>query len=92
MTVSPSALRQEVIDMAREMDDTTMLQRVRDFMKECFGGKAKANDEEYISKEEILDDIRESLIEIREAKREGRKLPLLKDLLNEVRGSVQPQV
>lgn len=46
---------------------------------------AEAVREDYISKQEVLDGIRESLMEIREARREGRELPDIKVLLNELR-------
>ena len=42
------------------------------------------NEKEYIEKQEILDAIRESLLEIKEARLCGRELMSAEDLLNEL--------
>lgn len=84
VSLTAEAVREDVINMARGTNDIALLQRIQRYMKRCFHAKAK-EEEEYISKQEVLDGIRESLMEIKEAQREGRELPDIKVLLNELR-------
>jgi hypothetical protein len=66
-------------------DDENLLQRVLKYVKRINTHKGKAaEEEEYISKEELLDGIRKGLQEMQEARRTGKKLMTAEELLNEL--------
>ena len=72
-------------ELAREIlniESMELLQKVQRYLKRAM--KTEKEEVEYIEKEEILNSIREGLLEIKEARRTGRKLMTAEELLNEL--------
>ncbi|MDR0894834.1 MAG: hypothetical protein LBN06_05980 [Prevotellaceae bacterium] len=66
-------------------DDENTLQRVLKYMKRLAARKEKTmEEEEYISKEELLTGIREGLLDMKEAQRTGEKLKTLQEVIDEL--------
>lgn len=82
--------REALINELRNVDDIDVIQKVQRSLNRALAAvkkaacKAQEEEEEYISKEEIMDSLRESLTEYYRAQKEGRKLRLAEDLLNEL--------
>lgn len=78
-------LRQSVMqDVVSLMDDNDAMRKLKRYL-----GKLISESEKEMSraeKEEVLDSIRQGLIEVREARRSGIKLQTARDFLNEIRG------
>lgn len=78
-------LRQSVMqDVVSLMDDNDAMRKLKRYL-----GKLISESEKEMSraeKEEVLDSIRQGLIEVREARRNGIKLQTARDFLNEIRG------
>lgn len=78
-------LRQSVMqDVVSLMDDNDAMRKLKRYL-----GKLISENEKEMSraeKEEVLDSIRQGLIEVREARRSGIKLQTARDFLNEIRG------
>lgn len=74
--------REALINELRNVDDIDVIQKVQRSLNHALAAVKKAaskaqeekDKEEYISKEEIMDSLRESLTEYYSAKKEGRKL------------------
>lgn len=78
-------LQQSVMqDVVSLMDDGDAMKKLKKYLRKLINER----DEEMskAEKKEILDDIRQGLIEVREARRKGIKLQSAKDFLNEIRG------
>ena len=83
--------REALINELRNVDDIDVIQKTQRYLNRALAAVKKAasktqeeDEEEYISKEEIMDSLRESLTEYYSAKKEGRKLKLAEELLNEL--------
>lgn len=81
--------REALINELRNVDDIDVIQKVQRSLNRALTAVKKAaskakEEEEYISKEEIMDSLRESLTEYYQAKKEGRKLRSAEELLNEL--------
>lgn len=78
-------LRQSVMqDVVSLMDDNDAMRKLKRYL-----GKLISESEKEMSKaekEEVLDSIRQGLVEVREARRNGIKLQTARDFLNEIRG------
>ena len=71
-------------ELAREMlniESIEVLQKVQRALRRAIKQEQK---EEYIEKEEIIDAVREGLLEIKHARETGKKLMTLEELLNEL--------
>ena len=84
--------REALINELRNVDDIDVIQKTQRYLNRALAAVKKAaskakeeeDEEEYISKEEIMDSLRESLTEYYSAKKEGRKLKSAEELLNEL--------
>ena len=82
--------REALINELRNVDDIDVIQKVQRSLNRALAAvkkaasKAKEEEVEYISKEEIMDSLRESLTEYYQAQKEGRKLRSAEELLNEL--------
>lgn len=81
--------REALINELRNVDDIDVIQKVQRSLNRALAAVKKAaskakEEEEYISKEEIMDDLREAFVEYYSAKKEGRKLKSAEELLNEL--------
>ena len=81
--------REALINELRNVDDIDVIQKVQRSLNRALTAVKKAaskakEEEEYISKEEIMDDLREAFVEYYSAKKEGRKLKSAEELLNEL--------
>ena len=82
--------REALINELRNVDDIDVIQKTQRYLNRALtavkkaASKAKEEEVEYISKEEIMNDLREAFIEYYSAKKEGRKLKSAEELLNEL--------
>ena len=82
--------REALINELRNVDDIDVIQKVQRSLNRALtavkkaASKAKEEEVEYITKEEIMNDLREAFIEYYSAKKEGRKLKSAEELLNEL--------
>ena len=81
--------REALINELRNVDDIDVIQKVQRSLNRALAAVKKAaskakEEEEYISKEEKMDDLREAFVEYYSAKKEGRKLKSAEELLNEL--------
>ena len=82
--------REALINELRNVDDIDVIQKTQRYLNRALGAikkaasKAKEEEVEYITKEEIMNDLREAFIEYYSAKKEGRKLKSAEELLNEL--------
>lgn len=88
-TMNADALRVELVRNILETDDVRVLEQVKRaltrILSEARNTNKVAEDEvKYISKEEILNGIREGLTEFYTAKKEGRKQKTLEEWLDEL--------
>lgn len=80
-----NALRGELVGLLYGIEDIDQLLRIGRSMKRAVKPKPQAApEEEYIEKEELLAALRESLMEVREARRTGKKLQTLSEVLHEL--------
>ena len=79
-----------MINELRNVDDIDVIQKTQRYLNHALtavkkaASKAKEEEVEYITKEEIMNDLREAFIEYYSAKKEGRKLKSAEELLNEL--------
>lgn len=82
--------REALINELRNVDDIDVIRKVQRSLNRALAtvkkteNKAKEEEVEHISKEEIMDSLRESLTEYYLAQKEGRKLRPAEELLNEL--------
>lgn len=76
-----NAMRGELAREILNTDNMNVLVKVQRYLKRVLKAEEK---EEYIEKEELLNQIREGLIEVRDANRNGVKLKSAEELLNEL--------
>ena len=82
--------REALINELRNMDDIDVIQKVQRSLNRALtavkkaASKAKEEEVEYISKEEIMDRLRESLTEMYIAQRDGIKRKTLQEVINEL--------
>lgn len=76
-----NAMRGELAREILNTDNMNVLVKVQRYLKRVLKAEEK---EEYIEKEELLNQIREGLIEVRDANRNGVKLRSAEELLNEL--------
>ncbi|MDO4165329.1 MAG: hypothetical protein Q4D56_13255 [Bacteroides sp.] len=77
--------RSEIIRQLYSTDNPEVLTKVQRALKNALKKiQQEEEDTEYISKEEVMDGIREGLTEMFRAQRAGEKLKSAKDLLNEL--------
>ena len=81
-TMELNAMRGELAREILNIENMELLQKVQRYLKRAM--KTEKEEVEYIEKEEILNSIREGLLEIKEARRTGRKLMTAEELLNEL--------
>ena len=81
-TMELNAMRGELAREILNIENIELLKKVQRYLKRAM--KTEKEEVEYIEKEEILNSIREGLREIKEAKRTGRKLMTVEELLNEL--------
>ena len=81
-TMELNAMRGELAREILNIESMELLQKVQRYIKRAM--KTEKEEVEYIEKEEILNSIREGLLEIKEARRTGRKLMTAEELLNEL--------
>ena len=81
-TMELNAMRGELAREILNIESMELLQKVQRYLKRAM--KTEKEEVEYIEKEEILNSIREGLLEIKEARRTGRKLMTAEELLNEL--------
>ena len=81
-TMELNAMRGELAREILNIESIELLQKVQRYLMRAM--KTEKEEVEYIEKEEILNSIREGLREIKEAKRTGRKLMTVEELLNEL--------
>ena len=81
-TMELNAMRGELAREILNIESMELLQKVQRYLKRAM--KTEKEEVEYIEKEEILNSIREGLLEIKEARRTGRKLMSAEELLNEL--------
>ena len=82
--------REALINELRNVDDIDVIQKVQRSLNRALtavkkaASKAKEEEVEYISKEEIMDSLRESLTEMYIAQRDGIKRKTLQEVINEL--------
>lgn len=81
-TMELNAMRGELARDILNIESLELLQKIQRYIKRAV--KTEQEEEEYIEKEEILNSIREGLINVKEARRTGRKLMTAEELLNEL--------
>lgn len=78
-------LRQSVMqDVVSLMDDNDAMRKLKKYLRKLISENEKEMSK--AEKEEVLDSIRQGLVEVREARRNGIKLQTARDFLNEIRG------
>lgn len=78
-------LRQSVMqDVVSLMDDNDAMMKLKKYLRKLINENEKEMSK--AEKEEVLDSIRQGLVEVREARRNGIKLQTARDFLNEIRG------
>lgn len=78
-------LRQSVMqDVVSLMDDNDAMMKLKKYLRKLISESEKEMSK--AEKEEVLDSIRQGLVEVREARRNGIKLQTARDFLNEIRG------
>lgn len=78
-------LRQSVMqDVVSLMDDNDAMMKLKKYLRKLISESEKEMSK--AEKEEVLDCIRQGLVEVREARRNGIKLQTARDFLNEIRG------
>lgn len=78
-------LRQSVMqDVVSLMDDNDAMRKLKKYLRKLISESEKEMSK--AEKEEVLDSIRQGLVEVREARRNGIKLQTARDFLNEIRG------
>lgn len=79
-----AALQQSVMqDVVSLMNDNDAMKRLKKYLRKIINEREEEMSKE--EKEEVLADIRQGLVEVREARRKGVKLQSAKDFLNEIR-------
>ena len=82
--------REALINELRNVDDIDVIQKVQRSLNRALtavkkaASKAKEEEVEYISKEEIMDSLRESLTEMYIAQRDGIKRKTLQEVIDEL--------
>lgn len=84
--------REALINELRNVDDIDVIQKVQRSLNRALAAVKKAaskakeeeDEEEYISKEEIMDSLRESLTEMYIAQRDGIKRKTLQEVIDEL--------
>ena len=82
--------REALINELRNVDDIDVIQKVQRSLNRALtavkkaASKAKEEEVEYISKEEIMDSLRESLTEMYTAQRDGIKRKTLQEVIDEL--------
>ena len=81
--------REALINELRNVDDIDVIQKVQRSLNRALAAVKKAaskakEEEEYISKEEIMDSLRESLTEMYTAQRDGIKRKTLQEVIDEL--------
>lgn len=78
-------LQQSVMqDVVSLMDDNDAMMKLKKYLRKLISESEKEMSN--AEKEEVLDSIRQGLVEVREARRNGIKLQTARDFLNEIRG------
>lgn len=78
-------LQQSVMqDVVSLMDDNDAMRKLKKYLRKLISESEKEMSK--AEKEEVLDSIRQGLVEVREARRNGIKLQTARDFLNEIRG------
>ena len=78
-------LQQSVMqDVVSLMDDNDAMMKLKKYLRKLISESEKEKSK--AEKEEVLDSIRQGLVEVREARRNGIKLQTARDFLNEIRG------
>lgn len=78
-------LQQSVMqDVVSLMDDNDAMMKLKKYLRKLISENEKEMSK--AEKEEVLDSIRQGLVEVREARRNGIKLQTARDFLNEIRG------
>lgn len=78
-------LQQSVMqDVVSLMDDNDAMMKLKKYLRKLISESEKEMSK--AEKEEVLDSIRQGLVEVREARRNGIKLQTARDFLNEIRG------
>lgn len=82
--------REALINELRNVDDIDVIQKVQRSLNRALAAvkkaasKAQEEEVEYISKEEIMDSLRESLTEMYTAQRDGIKRKTLQEVIDEL--------
>ena len=84
--------REALINELRNVDDIDVIQKTQRYLNRALAAVKKAaskakeeeDEEEYISKEEIMDSLRESLTEMYIAQRDGIKRKTLQEVIDEL--------
>ncbi len=81
--------REALINELRNVDDIDVIQKTQRYLNRALTAVKKAaskakEEEEYISKEEIMDSLRESLTEMYTAQRDGIKRKTLQEVIDEL--------
>lgn len=88
--VDLSVQRDALISQLYQVDDVDVIQKVQRSLNRALAtvkkvtAKKDEEEEEYITKEELMNDLRNSFIEYYTAQKEGRKLRSLRELINEL--------
>lgn len=77
------ARREELIRDLLDEDDLTVIDAMRDFLK-SFREKARKGEADCVTKEEFMNDLRESLTEMFRAQRNGVKRKTLREAIDEL--------
>ncbi len=81
MITLQKSVMQDVVSL---MDDSDAMKKLKKYLRKLINEREKEMSK--AEKQEILDDIRQGLIEVREARRKGIKLHPVEDLLKEIGG------
>ena len=83
-TINLQAEKMALIDLINSVNSVSLIESLKRSFERTLAKACDKDSEEYISKDEILDGIRISLMEVKKSREKGLKLMDARQLLNEL--------
>ena len=83
-TINLQAEKMALIDLINSVNSVSLIESLKRSFERTLATECDKDSEEYISKDEILDGIRISLMEVKKSREKGIKLMDARQLLNEL--------
>ena len=83
-TINLQAEKMALIDLINSVNSVSLIESLKRSFQRTIATECDKDSEEYISKDEILDGIRISLMEVKKSREKGIKLMDARQLLNEL--------